>query len=108
MSEMLAPLSSQITISPKFSESLKVDRITAALDKPIVIDSPLDKVEVNGNIDLVAKQKTDFLGVETTDTKVQISSPENQKNGKEYIRICCVRISLILVKKGIKSESLLF
>lgn len=83
MSEMLAPLSSQITISPKFSESLKVDRITAALDKPIVIDSPLDKVEVNGNIDLVAKQKTDFLGVETTDTKVQISSPENQKNGKE-------------------------
>lgn len=83
MSEVLAPLSSQIAISSKLSESLKVDRITAALENPIVIDSPLAKVRVNENIDLVAKQKTDYLGVEATDSKVQISSPENQKNGKE-------------------------
>lgn len=83
MSEVLAPLSSQITISPKLSESLKVDGITAALDKPIVIDPPLAKVLINENVDLVAKQKPDYLGVETTDSKVQISSPENQKNGKK-------------------------
>lgn len=37
MSEVLGPLVSQITISPKLSESLKVDRIASALDKPIVI-----------------------------------------------------------------------
>lgn len=83
MSEVLAPLSSQITVSPKISESLKVARIAAALDNPIIIDSPLAKVLVNENTDLVAKQKVNYLGVEATDSKVQISSPENQKNGKE-------------------------
>lgn len=83
MSEVLAPLSSQITISPKLSESLKVERITAALDKPIVIDSSLSKVGFNKNINLVAKQKTDSLGDDIIDSKIKIIDPENQKNGKE-------------------------
>lgn len=67
MSEALGPLVSQITISPKLSESLKVNRIASALDKPIVIDSPLAKASAYEKIDLVAKQKPDYLGVETTD-----------------------------------------
>lgn len=61
MSEMQAPLSSQVNISSGLSEALNVQKIAAALDKPIVIDSPISKVMINGNINLAAKQKEDFL-----------------------------------------------
>ncbi len=82
--KMLAPLLSQIIISPEVNESLKVDRITAALDEPIILNSPLSSLlGINGNTNLAAKQKTDFLDVEATDSKIQISSSENPKNEKK-------------------------
>lgn len=83
MSEALASPLSQISISQKFNESLKANRITAALDKPIVIDSTLSRLGINENTDLAAKQKTDFLGVKAADLKIQIDSLENPKSGKE-------------------------
>ena len=61
MSEMLAPLSSQVNVSSGLSEALNAQKIAAALDKPIVIDSPISKMMINENINLVAKPKEDFL-----------------------------------------------
>ncbi len=76
MSEMLAPLSSQVNISSGLSEALKVQKIAAALDKPIVIDSPISKMMINENKNMVAKQKEDFLD----GTEIKIGRPnENDK-----------------------------
>lgn len=83
MREVLTPLSSQITILPKFSESLKEERIMAALDKPIIIDSPISKIGLNENINWETKQKTDFLGIETTESKIKMSDSENHEKDKE-------------------------
>ncbi len=74
MSEMVVPLSSRINISSELSESLKIGKITAALDKPIVIDSPISKVEITENTNLVAKQKEE---------KIRMGTLDEQKNDKE-------------------------
>lgn len=58
---------------------LKVERITAALDKTIVIS----EVGVNESINLVTKQNTVLLDTKVTDSKIKVNNPENQNIGKE-------------------------
>lgn len=64
----------------KMNDTLNIERITAALDKPIVIDMPILKTK---NINEEVKQKKNSVESDDVDSKTETNDPENQEKDNE-------------------------